>query len=125
MERIIKFRAFHPDWGEMIYSNLDSEWQDKREWYPICFEIGFSHYPHSIMDEKTVIMQFTGLFDKNRKEVFEEDILKCDKDIVEIVFKGGQFVGYNKNKELEIQNRNWFSWEIIGNIHQNPELLNS
>lgn len=50
--RQIKFRAWHPDWGEMIYSNMYSEWRDKREWYPVCFEIGFNHYPHSIMDEK-------------------------------------------------------------------------
>lgn len=72
------------------------------------------------------IMQFTGLLDKNGKEIYEGDILMADEYVVEIKFKGGQFVGFNeKLNPQETQNRNWLQWEIIGNIYENPELLNA
>ena len=72
------------------------------------------------------LMQFTGLKDKNGKEIFEGDILKGRKGlnpIVEYSEERGMFivnfqVGYvNFNDELGEE------WEVIGNIYENPELL--
>ena len=72
------------------------------------------------------LMQFTGLKDKNGKEIYEGDILTCDGYKVVIEFHGGQFVGINTDKDSSIretQNRNWLSWEVIGNIYENKDLL--
>lgn len=69
------------------------------------------------------IMQYTGLLDKSGKEIYEGDVLSFDghtneeKFIASVVFKDGKFVdslyGWDIGKYRE----------IIGNIHQNPELL--
>lgn len=68
------------------------------------------------------LMQFTGLLDKNGKEIYEGDIvLICsfndEKNLYEVIIKDirhlpEEFYGSN------------FTWsEIIGNIYENPELI--
>ena len=74
-----------------------------------------------------ILMQSTGLKDKNGKEIFEGDILDSEDGflagIVELRQDLGMFVStlikYNNFERLcSIAN----SREIIGNIHTNPEL---
>lgn len=133
MKREIKLRAWNPKFGEMVYSNMDNEYQAKREWYPVCFEIGFSHYPHSIMDDETILMQFTGLLDKNGKKIYEGDILVFYKGYVDdswtdmeqgrpYVMEWSQpdlgFRAKRENYTLVPRKNNW-EWEVIGNIYEN------
>ena len=85
--------------------------------------------------EDCVLMQSTGLFDKNGKEIFEGDIVKykdgCntfteevayDKNFavfgvldayVDIIFSFGELA-----EDIDLH-----SLEVIGNIYENPELL--
>jgi len=71
------------------------------------------------------LMQFTGLLDKNGKEVFEGDIVRNENDQKpnqQIIFAKGMFCLDDEDSPLWKYAPQSF-WEIIGNIYQNPELL--
>lgn len=81
-----------------------------------------------------VLMQSTGLTDKNGKEIFEGDILSIETDEenvrVEVSWdsKHALFVfeskKYNEKEALgELFEDNSYPFKIIGNIYKNPELL--
>ncbi len=84
-----------------------------------------------------IIMQFTGLLDENGKEIYEDDIVKhsiesedCFTDETvnrQVIFKNGIFgfqcVVFQNNIEY-LQSYACIS-EVIGNIFENPELLNN
>ena len=81
-----------------------------------------------------VLMQSTGLKDKNGKEIFEGDILafKTDDEVINVkIFwdeKHALFMfrseKYNEEEPLaELVEANTYPFEIIGNVYENPELL--
>lgn len=72
------------------------------------------------------VMQYTGLKDKNGKEIYEGDILKNieDKWINYIVFQGAAFEFSDGSSYWDKINNviGLNEFEIIGNIYENPEL---
>lgn len=124
--RTIKFRGKDSHSGEWFYGNLFVE--DARGHTHIstpergCFRI-----------DTDTIGQFSGLYDKNGKEIYEGDIILYGGSIQhEVVFRhgafgyllyGGEFVSYagNTNFTFNPLNRSK-EHEVIGNIYDNPEL---
>jgi len=77
------------------------------------------------------LMQFTGLKDKNGKEIYEGDIVQVDWGGLDKV--EGFLEGLDKPFAVEFRYYGWFPFdkalpmpkdiEVIGNIYENPELL--
>ena len=85
--------------------------------------------PDYVFVDNLVIMQSTGLKDKNGKEIFEGDIVKMAKDVYseltyyEVVrHRGGAYRLESKQHGCELWLRH-ADCEVVGNIYENPELL--
>ena len=81
--------------------------------------------------EEVELMQSTGLFDKNGKEIFEKDILDYNGRKA-IVKWHGSYASFIYEFVDELQNRttkwqplylSYYKFEVIGNSLENPELL--
>ena len=78
--------------------------------------------------EDVILMQYTGLKDKNGKEIYEGDVVKGEWDVVEeiyvsdVQFYGGAFRVHKTGLPLEYGYMRR-ECEVIGNIYENPELL--
>ena len=126
--REILFRGKRADNGEWVYGSLITE--------------------RNLIDDETV-GQFTGLTDKNGTKIFEGDILRLcgdgydwngivvfgrttsDEDNLEDYGYGWQLDKITKDEPVYTKILLWveaeadgIDCEIIGNIHDNPELLN-
>ena len=73
------------------------------------------------------LMQFTGLADKNAVDIFEGDIVRLGDNEYGIIFVCGDFhTGFKKTSGgnlTDIGAEIAAKLEIIGNIHENPELM--
>ena len=77
-------------------------------------------------DECAIIRQYTGLKDKNGIDIYEGDIIKTlSNDWGVIVWKAPFFETTVSEDQSSLYTREWYyKSEVIGNIHQNPELIN-
>ena len=126
--RTIKFRAKNLD-GEWVYGFYVEEERQTLNGFEKKYFIVNDGYDYVKPD---TVGQFTGLYDKDGKEIYEGDIIleklkrsRKDGDLHEIVFEDCQWFGKNKDgaaTSLSLLN-DFHVIKIIGNIHDNPEIL--
>jgi len=69
-----------------------------------------------------ILMQYTGLKDKNGKEIYEGDIIGCENCMNSyILWEDGAFCISGDNDVVAQSDAS--QWEVIGNIYENPELV--
>jgi len=122
-----RFRAWHKTWeelGEVRRIRFD----DEGDVCTVLFRGKILGTDTPI--DKIELMQSTGLKDKNGKEVFVGDIIKCTRGCLHEVYiekeYGGTYFGGMPAVYLK-DLREGYAWteheEIIGNAYENPELL--
>ena len=141
--REIKFRAWHPEKKKTFYDVgiLADDiliWEDmKLDWILI------GHISSGRVMPQLNLMQYTGLMDKNGKEIYEGNRVKmikvlygdtskeerCEPFIAEVFWRDGKFLyceitdeetAYPESGCLYAQTQ---ELEVIGNIYENKELL--
>lgn len=131
--RTILFRGKDKERGSWLYGhygkNTNGSWPLKDMIYPSQdAEAGWLHYEE--IDGET-LGQYTGLDDKNGKPIFEGDILRMDTfspDVCEVRFVEGAFCLHFIDAPYPvdihyIHHADRPQATVIGNIHDNPELL--
>lgn len=109
--RPIKFRAYIKNINKMVEVN-EINWDEKGNISSIGYPSQTKYVNHYLeFDPNNVIlMQYTGFCDKNGKEIYESDIIECNNSVFYIVtnlVKGMPYIKY----------------AVIGNVYENPELL--
>ena len=110
--RTIKFRA----------------WQDDKMYHQDSPGVYGTKKFLDTLYEDCELMQFTGLTDKNGTEIFESDILLIDGGNHKMVFWNGCFMldDYDNGdyyQGTDPTHTNYDTSEVVGNIHENHELL--
>lgn len=138
MNRVIKFRAWDIREGlNKMYFNVSfipygDGWQGGNPAHKF-YQIFHGNGGFFLSDmNNIVLMQFSGLHDKNGKEIYEGDIMQRDshwarkktgQDVVTVSFEDGRYIltwDDGVKTSLYTLIKDFF---IIGNIYENPELL--
>lgn len=125
--RELKFRAWDKENKEMFFAG-DLRFYGKEVlatdcwWGENCVSPG--------VKRSTILMQYTGLKDKNGVEIYESDIVKywlptLKKEHIGVVSWNKDFAGFwlEGKKWSEIDWMKLGKIEVIGDIYQHPELL--
>lgn len=137
--REIKFRGKRVNDGEWVYGYLTKNRPSpKNAEPPYELQSAIDHEEKGVMlaslvDPETV-GQFTGLADKNGKEIYEGDICSTylSRPYLIVVFRNGAFMYqcHDDGKDyfdimlpIEVESEVDKYTEVVGNIHDNPSLL--
>lgn len=118
--RDIKFRCWFPKGTDTGDGEIE-----KGE---MCYALAFEEYKpiNDLLKGVEHLMQYTGLKDKNKKDIYEGDILKWtagDGDIAEVYWMDGDCCFDTRPILNGLSSAKTMYYEIIGNIYETPELL--
>ena len=135
MNRQIKFRALDLENHEWVHGYLGLE-----SGKTVIIDTGDGNATTKV--DPATVGEFSGLKDKNGVEVYEDDFVEFhegdQKDVYLVQFKFGAFyLGHHEDAEYDEFMTFGMDWSngpdsnqllsrsVIGNIHQNPELVNA
>lgn len=126
--RVIKFRGRTVETGNWVYGSYQADVLLENK-----HTIIYSDYEGFYCEDEVIpetIGQYTGLKDMNNKEIFEGDILKTEDNVIsKIIYDEASFkcVFYHNDHLVNCLLDNLFirmlKPTIIGNIYNNPELI--
>ena len=133
-EILFRGKTYNDKWVQGLLVQMDDHLTQIRK----LGSDGIGYYDYSIVP--STVGQYTGLTDKNGKKIFEGDILKIvhkyqspfDDDTKEytdittdVVFfdDEGLCFSYGESPFLCVADNVTAEYEVVGNIHDNPELL--
>lgn len=145
MNREIKFRAYDKEDEEMRY--FDDE--NYLYHYPFILRLeqvfkkdsnydDYEDFEYKDVTDKIELMQYTGLHDKNGKEIYEEDVVKITnknskvipiKPLIAQIVWSEEYLAYIlittsvKDAFENLGDYIDYDIEVIGNVFENPELL--
>jgi uncharacterized phage protein (TIGR01671 family) len=120
----IEFRAWDIKNKKMIYVDEYSSFHKHMTWTGLVYENG------KLLDY--IMLQYTGLKDKNGKKIFEGDVLRIKETYIgDSIIKEYNGYIYFENGSFNITGEASFDtlavnasyWEVIGNIYENLELV--
>ena len=124
--RELKFRAWIKDEdvpSGYMFDGADNTFVNTRNGV-----YAIENYEGKIIRHKSgeyTLMQYTGLKDKNGKEIYEGDILDIGNNAVVEFFDGKFHPVYDGGKSEAMEDEfKSYKCEIIGNIYENKNLLN-
>lgn len=117
--REIKFRAWEKQKLQFIdIFDINCFWDILSVWYSYLWE------PWTVINDKVTLMQYTGINDRNKKEIFEWDVVEW------IVYWEPRVWTVEWSKDWlwvmvwnAMQDYEFTSFEVIGNIYENPNLV--
>ena len=119
--RKIKFRAWDSNAKKLILPN-----DNCRIHFNEGLPYGILKWDGNILIHEDILMQYTGLKDKNGKEIYEGDIVNADDDVEIVQYEGYGFLPFINQVPCAIDAYSEWEYttiEIIGNIYENHELL--
>lgn len=144
MKREIKFRGKVIDHGGLFRNEKDGEWVYSAESF-VHTDSGvfIGMYNEEVKVDPETVGQFTGLKDKDGKEIYEGDIIECISSdgtpirhyvefceargyYAQYIIDGGKMFIWDRNQEAGGISQSYIyecGKYVIGNIYDNPELL--
>lgn len=124
--REIKFRAWDTAGNQWLWiTGFETAETSKSDGYTLD---GIFHDGNYVGKEGIVLMQYTGLKDKNGREIYEGDIVLYDRNIhkdidtakFKVVWTKDRYVLQEIKHKYYIDDVTWELVEVIGNIYENP-----
>ena len=121
--RAIEFRGMTIS-GEWVYGYVRQNTNPRMK-YQGWFIADSMHEPLAYEVRPETIGQFTGLLDKNGTKIYEGDIIAIKDDKWKVVFDDASFKFESMQEETMNLKPSHYAYivEVIGNIHQNQELI--